>query len=116
MKYSEVKCIKCKKVLGFELKQNNTFSSLVCSKQCASKKNIVTISITKRQRDICELLKNGMTNKNIAKELNIGERTVETHIATLLQALHLKNKMQLLKFYLENSHLISVRKYHRKVK
>lgn len=113
MKYSEVKCIKCKKLLG--LKPFSSFASVACSKECLSK-NISNISITQRQHDICELVKFGMTNKNISLIFNICERTVETHIATLLQTLCLKNKMQLLKFYLENSHLISVKRYHRKVK
>jgi DNA-binding CsgD family transcriptional regulator len=37
----------------------------------------------------------GMTNREIAGRLGIGERTVETHIRRAMQKLHLSSRAQL---------------------
>ncbi len=45
-------------------------------------------SLTKREREVMELLVDGKQNKVIAKELNISTRTVELHRSRVMEKLH----------------------------
>lgn len=53
--------------------------------------------LTKREIEIIKLVKNGLTNKEIAATLFISQRTVETHRARILKKFGLKNSISLLK-------------------
>ena len=50
--------------------------------------------LTPREREILTQLANGLSNKQIASALNIGERTVKHHMTNILQKLHLKNRVE----------------------
>ncbi len=50
-----------------------------------------------REKEIIELLKDGLTNKNIGRKLFINENTVKTHISHIYQKLHVCNRVELLK-------------------
>jgi DNA-binding NarL/FixJ family response regulator len=63
--------------------------------------NIKT-DLTKREREILELIVQGMTSKEIAKELYISPRTVDTHRSNLMEKLELKNIADLVRFALKN--------------
>ena len=53
--------------------------------------------VTEAQRKVLQLLaEEGLTNKEIAANLGIEERTVEFHITNLLQKFHLSNRNQLI--------------------
>jgi DNA-binding NarL/FixJ family response regulator len=43
--------------------------------------------LTPRQRDVLELIVQGMSNKEIARALNLGEGTVKVHVAALFRVL-----------------------------
>jgi DNA-binding NarL/FixJ family response regulator len=43
--------------------------------------------LTRRERDVAELIARGKTNRAIARELGIGERTVEGYVAAALSKL-----------------------------
>lgn len=43
--------------------------------------------LTARERDVFELLIDNMTTKDIAKKLNISEKTVRNHISNAMQKL-----------------------------
>jgi len=58
--------------------------------------------LTKREIDIISLLSKGMTNKEMALELNISIHTVETHRKNLMKKLELKSSAQLV--YLATLH------------
>jgi DNA-binding NarL/FixJ family response regulator len=47
-----------------------------------------------RQRQIVELLAQGMTTKEICRELNISPNTVKTHVASIFRALGVRNRAQ----------------------
>lgn len=63
-------------------------------------------AITRREKEILGLLVNGLTSTEIAQELFISPRTVDTHRTNLLNKLKLKNTAALVRYALENEQLI----------
>lgn len=62
----------------------------------------VKADLTKREREILELIVQGMTSKEIANKLYISPRTVDTHRSNLMEKLELKNIADLVRFALKN--------------
>ena len=50
--------------------------------------------LTARQHDVLSLLSQGLSNKNIAKKLNIQEPTVKIHVHAILLALNVSNRTE----------------------
>ena len=50
--------------------------------------------LTKRQREVLQLLARGMSNKEIARALKIAEATTKIHMAALLRALGARNRTE----------------------
>ena len=48
-----------------------------------------------RERDVLALIRQGLSNRDIAERLFISERTVKSHVNHLLQKFDLKNRVQL---------------------
>ncbi len=59
-------------------------------------------SITKREREVLNLLTKGLTSSEIGSKLFISPRTVEKHRTNLLKKLQLKNTASLVRFAMEN--------------
>lgn len=55
-------------------------------------------TLTEREIDIIRLLKEGMSTNEIAQQLYLSPRTVETHRARILKKLGLKNTVSLVKY------------------
>lgn len=55
------------------------------------------VNITRRQREILKLIPRGMTNQEIADELGLSRRTVETHRYKMMETLGVNNKGDLLR-------------------
>lgn len=49
--------------------------------------------LTPREREILQLMSDGLPNKTIASRLSISERTVTTHIANIYSKLHVNNRV-----------------------
>jgi DNA-binding NarL/FixJ family response regulator len=64
-----------------------------------------TEDLTSREQEIIILISNELTNNEIAEELHISPRTVDTHRRNLLQKLGVKNTAGLVKFALKNNML-----------
>jgi two-component system, NarL family, response regulator LiaR len=50
--------------------------------------------LTEREREVLTCIAQGMSNKEIADHLVIGERTVKTHVSNVLGKLHLADRTQ----------------------
>jgi len=50
--------------------------------------------LTRREREVAELVGRGLTNRQIAKELVVSHRTVEKHVANILKKLGLHSREQ----------------------
>lgn len=67
------------------------------------KKEAVTeIHLTKREKEIIQLIAKEYSNAQIANELFISERTVETHRKNIFQKVNTKTVVGLIKFAIEN--------------
>lgn len=54
--------------------------------------------LTSRERQVFRLLAEGRTNSQLAEELHIGIRTVESHRANLIRKLKLRNQAELVRY------------------
>ncbi|MEK9719960.1 MAG: response regulator transcription factor [Quisquiliibacterium sp.] len=50
--------------------------------------------LSERQRQIVELLAQGLTTRDICRELGISQNTVKTHVASIFRALKVRNRAQ----------------------
>ncbi len=58
--------------------------------------------LTQREQQVCQLLAYGHTNSEIAEKLFISERTVETHRSNIYAKLGLNNRVELVRFAIDN--------------
>lgn len=54
----------------------------------------VKLSLTPRQRDVLAMLRQGKSNKEIARDLDLAEITVKLHVTAILRALGVENRTQ----------------------
>jgi len=52
------------------------------------------VHLTRREREILELVAEGQSNQDIAKHLNIAEKTVRNRLSTVFSKLHVNNRTQ----------------------
>jgi DNA-binding NarL/FixJ family response regulator len=65
-------------------------------------KFLAQFNLTKREREIIQHIKNGMTNQEMAQNLHLSVYTVETHRKNIMQKLKLNSPGALMKFIIEN--------------
>jgi NarL family two-component system response regulator LiaR len=56
------------------------------------------IQLTKREREVVDLISQGMSNKEIAQELHIATFTVKSHVHNVLEKLELGTRLQIAAF------------------
>ena len=78
----------------FEPKENNLFDE--------GDHFLMQFNLTKRELEIIQLIKNELTNQQIADKLFLSVYTVETHRKNIMHKLHLNTPVALLKFIIEN--------------
>jgi non-specific serine/threonine protein kinase len=50
--------------------------------------------LTRREKEVADLVSQGLTNRQIAGELMVSERTAENHVANILKKLGLHSREQ----------------------
>jgi DNA-binding NarL/FixJ family response regulator len=75
------------------------FSQIVEHAVSGSKTSIITESIrmTKRERQVIELIADGCTNKEIAQKIHLSTYTVKSHVHNILEKLALNTRVQIAK-------------------
>ncbi len=68
-------------------------------------------TLTLRQLEVVSMLARGHSNKEIARELQLAERTVKAHVTAVLEALNVKNRTQAVIAAQQNGLLPSVSNY-----
>lgn len=63
------------------------------------KKQNTVFELTKREREICELLVSGLDAKEIAEKLNLSFKTVHVHRANAMSKLNVKNNVELVNLF-----------------
>ena len=63
--------------------------------------------LTKREREVVKLVAEGYKNKEVAEELGIAVKTVETHRANIMNKLAFRNVAQLIRYAIQKG-LVSV--------
>jgi len=71
------------------------------------KERKLTEGLTTRENQVLELIANGQTNQEVADQLFISIKTVETHKANILGKLGFKNVAELIKYAIKNG-IISI--------
>ncbi|OBX25271.1 LuxR family two component transcriptional regulator [Gelidibacter algens] len=67
--------------------------------------NNSTVVLTRREKEVLNLIAEGMTNNEIAKKLFISTTTVDTHRKNLLEKLNARNTAALIKLSIAQGHL-----------
>lgn len=83
------------RVRGQSLDKESPFAHTVWSFADLSEKRS-TAGLSARERQVAMLLLEGLTSKEIARQLDISPRTVDAHRARLLEKFHAKNTTELI--------------------
>jgi DNA-binding NarL/FixJ family response regulator len=67
------------------------------------KERKITKGLTTRENEVFELIASGKSNQEVADELFISIKTVETHKANILDKLGLRNMTELIKYAIKNN-------------
>ncbi len=78
---------------------NSLFSQIV-ERAAGGRKSasIMAIRMTGREREVVELIAEGMSNKEIAKRLNLATDTVKSHVHNILEKLDLHTRLEVASF------------------
>lgn len=63
--------------------------------------------LSEREKEVVQLVSQGLGNKDIGDKLHISESTVKNHLRNILAKLHLKNRVQLVSFAYKNGQIIN---------
>jgi two-component system NarL family response regulator len=67
-------------------------------------KMTTAVRMTKREREIIVLIADGLSNKEIAQQLNIATHTVKSHVHNIMEKLALHTRLQIAKYTHEENY------------
>ena len=62
-------------------------------------------TLTKRELEIALLVAEGLSNREIARKLVISDKTVENHLTTIYDKLHVKSRAQLICLIMQDRYM-----------
>ena len=65
----------------------------------ASADTLDDVRMTRREREVIELIGEGLSNKEIAQRLNIATHTVKSHVRNVMEKLALHTRLQIAAYY-----------------
>lgn len=78
---------------------NSLFTQIARNATSGSKaKALQAVRLTNREREVIDLLGEGLSNKEIAKRLNIAVHTVKSHVHNVLEKLALRSRLEVAAF------------------
>lgn len=80
----------------FDVEEDTNYSSKDENNERKQELSFLQKRVSLRELDIVKLINDGLTNKEIAQQLYISERTVKVHVSNILKKLKLKNRMQII--------------------
>ena len=78
-------------------------SEMLKSENAREKQDTAEVHLTKREIEIIRKIAEEMSNQEIADELHISLRTVETHRRNIMQKLNVKSVVSLVKYAVQNN-------------
>jgi len=77
------------------------FSQIAVNNNTNSKSTELSqqVKMTKREQEVIKLIADGLTNKEIAQDLNISAYTVKSHVHNILKKLSIHTRVHIAKFY-----------------
>jgi len=81
-------------LLGGDAIQSDSLASMSADASMRKRADMKRLDLlSERQQEVFALLAKGLSNKMIARELNITEGTVKNHVATIFDVLHVHNRV-----------------------
>jgi DNA-binding NarL/FixJ family response regulator len=78
---------------------NSLFAQIVRNVTTVSKAKVLeSVSLTKRERQVIELLAEGLSNKEIATRIHVAVHTVKSHVHNVLEKLALRSRLEVAAF------------------
>lgn len=89
------------KVMNHEVYTSKTVSSILATnyinQEFSNKQNtVVNFELTKREKEIIELISAGYNNKEIAEKINLSTSTVDVHRYNILKKMNVKNTAEMI--------------------
>lgn len=98
-----VEAIKTVNSGGSYIQPNLTMGLISEYKKLSSKARLLKENpLTKREMEVLQLIAEGMSNAEIAKELYISEKTVKNHVSSILRKLNVEDRTQAAVFAIKN--------------
>jgi DNA-binding NarL/FixJ family response regulator len=63
------------------------------------------VALTTTECNVLRYVARGLSNKEIAKEMGVSQRTVESHVSNMLQKTTLTNRTELTRWAIESGHI-----------
>ena len=63
------------------------------------------VELTTKEGNVLRYVARGLSNKEIAKEIGVSQRTVESHVSNMLQKTTLTNRTELTRWAIESGHI-----------
>lgn len=80
--------------IEYALSEDDSSTIATLSQEQTSSASARTPALTRREREVARLVAQGLTNRQIALELFVSERTVGHHVSNILKKLNLSSREQ----------------------